>query len=88
VIDNALPEMPCRELVELVTDYLEDRLSERDKARFEEHLAQCEPCRTYLEQFRQTIRILGRLPEESLSNEARDTLLGAFKNWSRNDRAL
>jgi anti-sigma factor RsiW len=88
VIDDALPEMPCRDLVELVTDYLEDRLSARDKARFEEHLAQCELCRTYLDQFRQTIRILGRLPEESLSNEARDALLGAFKNWSRNDRPL
>ena len=83
MIENALPEMPCRELVELVTDYLENRLSARDKARFEEHLAQCDACRTYLEQFRQTVRVLGRLPEESLSMEARDALLAAFKNWSR-----
>ena len=57
--------MPCRELVELVTDYLEDRLSPIDRARFEAHLTECEACRTYLEQFRQTIRVLGRLPEES-----------------------
>lgn len=83
MIENDLPEMPCRELVELVTDYLEDRLSPRDKSRFEEHLAQCEACRTYLEQFRQTIRLLGRLPEESLSQEARDALLGAFRGWSK-----
>jgi anti-sigma factor RsiW len=83
VIVTDLPEMPCRELVELVTDYLEDRLSPIDRARFEAHLTECEACRTYLEQFRQTIRVLGRLPEESLSPEAREALLTAFRGWSR-----
>ena len=83
MIVTDLPEMPCRELVELVTDYLEDRLSPIDRARFEAHLAECEPCLTYLEQFRQTIRVLGRLPEESLSPEAREALLTAFRGWSR-----
>ena len=83
MIVTDLPEMPCRELVELVTDYLEDRLSPIDRARFEAHLTECEACRTYLEQFRQTIRVLGRLPEESLSPEAREALLTAFRGWSR-----
>jgi anti-sigma factor RsiW len=83
VIVTDLPEMPCRELVELVTDYLEDRLSPIDRARFEAHLTECEACRTYLEQFRQTIRVLGRLPEESLSPEAREALVTAFRGWSR-----
>ena len=83
MIDKGAPEMPCRELVELITDYLEGRLSPLDRDRFEAHLAECEACRTYLEQFRQTIRVLGRLPEESLSPEARNTLLAAFRDWSR-----
>jgi anti-sigma factor RsiW len=83
VIEHDLPEMPCRELVELITNYLEDRLSAVDRVRFEAHLADCEACRTYLDQFRQTIRVLGRLPEESLSPEARNTLLAAFRDWSR-----
>ena len=83
MIVTDLPEMPCRELVELVTLYLEDRLSPMDRARFEAHLAECEACRTYLEQFRQTIRVLGRLPEASLSREAREALLTAFRGWSR-----
>ena len=78
-----LPEMPCRELVELVTNYLEERLSPADRARFEAHLEACDACRAYLEQFRSTIRILGRLPEESLSAEARAVLLDAFRDWSR-----
>ena len=83
MIENHLPEMPCRELVELISDYLEDRLSQVNRARFEAHLAECDACRTYLEQFRQTIRVLGRLPEESLSPEAREALLTAFRGWSR-----
>jgi anti-sigma factor RsiW len=83
VTETSLPEMPCRELVELVTDYLEDRLSPADRARFEAHLAACDACRTYLAQFQQTIRTLGRLPEESLSEAARAALLDAFKGWPR-----
>ena len=79
--EHDLPEMPCRELVELVTDYLENRLSAADRARFEAHLAACDACRLYLEQFQQTIRTLGRLPEESLSPDARRALLQAFRGW-------
>ena len=78
-----LPEMPCQELVELVTDYLEDRLAPVDRTRFEAHLVECEYCAAYLEQMRQTIRTLGRLPEESLTPAARDALLVAFRGWSR-----
>ena len=83
MIEHSLPEMPCRELVELVTDYLEDRLSAQDRARFEQHLAACDACRTYLVQFQQTIRTLGRLPEESLGPDAQKTLLNAFRGWFR-----
>ena len=78
-----LPEMPCQELVELVTAYLEDRLAPLDRQRFEAHLDQCEACRTYLDQFRATIQVLGRLPQESLSPEARTALLDAFRGWSK-----
>lgn len=78
-----LAEMPCRELVELVTDYLEDRLAPIDRARFEVHLGDCEACRVYLEQLRQTIRVLGRLPEDALSPMAQVALLAAFRGWFR-----
>jgi anti-sigma factor RsiW len=81
--EQVLPEMPCRELVELVTDYLEDRLSPTDRQRFDAHLATCDACRTFMDQFRETLRTLGRLPEESLSPEAKATLLAAFRGWTR-----
>jgi anti-sigma factor RsiW len=74
-------EMTCRELVELVTDYLEGQLPEGSRTRFEDHLEECPYCDTYLEQMRQTIRVLGRVTEESISEEARDALLEVFRGW-------
>jgi len=78
-----LPEMPCRELVEVITDYLEDRLSSVDRQRFEEHLVACEVCRLYVEQFKDTIRTLGRIPEDALSPASKEALLKAFRGFSR-----
>ncbi|MGI9019318.1 MAG: anti-sigma factor family protein [Solirubrobacterales bacterium] len=75
-------ELACRELVELVTDYLEGALSEADVRRFEAHIAACDACTRYLEQMRATISSLGHLPPESLSPEAEAELLAAFRGWS------
>jgi anti-sigma factor RsiW len=75
-------ELTCRELVRLVTDYLEEALPEIDRRRFDAHLATCNGCTTYLAQIRDTIRITGTLTEESLAPEARDELLAAFRTWN------
>ena len=48
-------ELTCREFVELVTDYLEGRMAPADRARFEEHLAICPGCQTYVDQMRETL---------------------------------
>lgn len=76
-------EMTCRELVELVTDYLEATMPGADRHRFEEHLGQCPPCRAYLDQMRQTITALGKLPRESISDDAKRGLLDVFRDWKK-----
>ena len=78
--------MTCRELVELVTDYLEGKLGRRDRRRFEKHIAGCEWCTRYLEQMRMTIRAVGRIREESIAPEAREALLAAFRGWGADRR--
>ena len=35
------PEMTCHELVELVTEYLEDAMTASERERLEQHLAAC-----------------------------------------------
>ena len=77
--------MDCDEFVELVTDFLDGALSQADQARFVEHLTMCDGCETYLAQFRQTIDTLGELPPESISDEARDKLLTAFRGFRREE---
>ena len=79
--ESQLPEMPCRELVELVTEYLEGTLPAEDRMRFEAHLGECEYCTTYLDQMRTTIRLVGRIPEESVEPEAMHGLRAAFRDW-------
>jgi predicted anti-sigma-YlaC factor YlaD len=77
----ASTELSCRELVELVTDYLEDMLSQVERMRFEAHMTTCTGCRNYLDQMRRTVDTLGRLTEEVLAPVARDALLKLFRNW-------
>jgi anti-sigma factor RsiW len=77
----SVQELTCKELVELVTDYLEGSLTDGDRARFEAHIAGCENCTRYLAQMRETIRLTGMLTEEQLPAEQRDTLLDAFRDW-------
>ena len=76
-------DLACKELVELVTEYLEDTLSPAERARFDAHLGQCDGCHTYLEQMRQTIGALGTLEEETAPEEAKRILLEAFRGWKK-----
>jgi predicted anti-sigma-YlaC factor YlaD len=77
----SVDELTCKELVEMVTDYLEGRLSTEARLRVEEHLAFCSWCGTYLQQMRDTIRVNGMLTEEDLSPEDREKLLDVFRDW-------
>jgi anti-sigma factor RsiW len=74
-------EMTCRELVGLITDYVEGTLPAADRRRFDQHLEMCEYCANYVEQMRATIMALGELPEETISARVRDELLDAFRGW-------
>jgi anti-sigma factor RsiW len=74
-------ELSCKELVELITDYLEGKLDPERRALFEQHLLWCPPCTVYLEQLRGQIAATGRLTEEKVAPKTRDALLHAFRGW-------
>ncbi len=73
--------MVCREVVEVVTDYLEGTMSRRDRARFEAHLAGCPHCTEYLAQMRATLDVLGRIDPDDLAPEVRDELVALYRRW-------
>ena len=74
-------ELTCKELVELVSDYLDGALGEHDRALFEEHLAMCDGCSAYLDQMRRTISLAGTLTPEALEPPYRARLMDAFRDW-------
>ena len=51
--------MNCREFVEFLMDWLEGGLPERQRTTFQQHMNDCPSCVTYLETYRETVR-LGR----------------------------
>jgi anti-sigma factor RsiW len=78
-----MADLTCQEFVELVTDYLEGALDPDARRRFEQHLAVCEGCETYLNQMQETAARLGEIPVESLSDEMQSALLSAFRTFRR-----
>jgi anti-sigma factor RsiW len=77
----SLDAMDCNELVELVTAYLDDALDQETRARFESHLSDCDGCENYLQQFRETVRTVGKIRDDELDPRFRSRLLDAFKDF-------
>lgn len=74
-------DLTCRELVSLVTDYLDDALGPAERARFEHHLSICDGCRDHLDQMHTTLTLTGRLKEEDVPAAAMEKLRTAFRSW-------
>jgi len=73
----------CREVVELVTAYLEGALDPDTRARFEVHLELCGPCFEYVEQIRATSRLVAVAATELDERPDRDALLKAFRAFHK-----
>jgi anti-sigma factor RsiW len=71
----------CQQVVEMVTDYLEEALPAADRRRFERHLRGCANCTEYLAQMRETIRLTGRLTADDLTPEMRADLMDLYRRW-------
>jgi predicted anti-sigma-YlaC factor YlaD len=82
VMAREATELTCQELVELVTDYLEDTLAPFDRDALERHLADCRFCRAYVEQMRLAIELTG-MPELASPSPPSEELLAAFRTWRR-----
>ena len=77
-------KLRCQDIVELVTDYIEDALPTEERRRFAHHLTYCPGCVAYADQMRDTIRVTGQLPrEEPLAPALHERLLSQFRCWKR-----
>jgi anti-sigma factor RsiW len=78
-------DIVCREMVELMSDYLEGALAGDELGRFERHLAGCDGCDRAMDQLRQTMRLTGMLRVEDVPAEEREALLGVYRAWRVGD---
>ncbi len=74
--------LSCQQMVELVTEYLDGVMEPRRRARFEAHLAGCDGCTNYLEQFRMTVAVAGRLDVGDVPAPVMGELISAFRDWA------
>jgi|WetSurMetagenome_2_1015567.scaffolds.fasta_scaffold50900_2 anti-sigma factor RsiW len=59
----------CPEVIGLLVDYLEGRLSDETRLALEEHLAGCRNCEAYVASYRSTVDLLHSLTEDDLPPE-------------------
>jgi predicted anti-sigma-YlaC factor YlaD len=75
--------LTCQEVVELITDYLENALLPQKMEQLEKHFAACPPCVEYLKQVRLTINLLRQLAQQSNFPSMKEELLQSFRNWQQ-----
>jgi anti-sigma factor RsiW len=75
--------LTCREIAELVTEYLDGRMSWTRRLQFQLHVGMCGSCRRYLRQMRTTMKTLGKLPDEPLPKQVETELLARFRTWKK-----
>lgn len=82
--------MTCREFVDFLLAYLEGGLQGPQRAVFDQHMAACPSCVTYLDTYRDTIR-LGELcrddPEGPVPSEVPEELVQAILSARSSDNA-
>ena len=74
-------EYVCREMVELMTAYLDGALEPAQHAAFERHLAGCPHCSEYLAQIKLVRETAGRVEPEDVAPEARRDLMALYEQW-------
>jgi len=80
-------ELSCQQVVELVTDYLENALLPELRRRLESHVEECLGCVNYLEQMQLTIDMLHQIARESVFPATKQELLQLFRDWKKGSEA-
>lgn len=79
--------MTCQEFVEVLTEYLEGALDASERADIERHIVICRGCSNYVEQFRSTIDLLGRIAADEPDDGQASAALAVFRDWQAGRRA-
>ena len=76
-------DIMCKQIVELISDYVEGAMSAEEREQVELHLNLCDGCTDYLQQMRLAIALSGRIEPELLPPELEAELVEAFRGLRR-----
>jgi anti-sigma factor RsiW len=79
-------EISCKELVDLVTGYMDETITDEARAKFEQHLSECGYCSAYVQQMHMTVKLTNTLSEPEPSKPAPDELLNIFRQWKQENK--
>jgi hypothetical protein len=74
--------LTCKEVVELVTEFLSNSLAPEDRARLEQHLLVCPPCTVHIGQVRTTVELTAELRDVPAVDTA-PALVDLFRRWKQ-----
>jgi anti-sigma factor RsiW len=80
---KALTNKTCRQLTDLVFDYLNDKLTPAAKLDFEQHLSLCPDCVSFLKTYKKTVATTRSIKAERLPLMVRENILAFLRKRIR-----
>ena len=80
---KALTNKTCRQISDLVFDYLNEKLTPAAKRDFEQHLSICPDCVSFISTYRKTVAVTGSVKVEQLPPKVRENILGFLRERIR-----
>ncbi len=74
-------KVTCREVAELLIDFVGGDLSELHMLTLHQHIGDCPPCHSYLETYKTSIQMMRALPAEPLPIELDNRLRKSLEEW-------
>ena len=81
-----LNQKTCKEIGELVSDYLHDNLEAQLRSEFEDHLRICPDCVAFMNTFRKTVSVMRSVRSEDMPDDVRRNILTFLKSRARRRR--
>jgi len=82
---RSVATLTCKDVVELISDYLGRHLQPEESGPLEQHLMMCAPCTVYLEQVRSIVDLAGTLNQDSPAPPDQARALEVFRRWKRGE---
>jgi anti-sigma factor RsiW len=79
-------EIECRQIAELLGDYLDGTLPKATQELIDFHIDGCAPCVAFLNTYRGTVSAARKLPDVPIPTELKKRLLAVLKSNTAPDR--